>query len=300
MGKIQSSSTPVFQHPEAVAMRIIEKIQEMRSWSESERYAGKRVVLVPTMGFLHEGHLSLVREGMKRGDDLVVSVFVNPTQFAPHEDFAAYPRDLARDRRLLEGEGVDVLFHPSRDEMYTSGHQTHVVVERLGSLLCGAFRPGHFVGVATVVAKLFNIVKPHVAVFGAKDYQQLQLLRRMVEDLSVDVEVVAHPVVRESDGLAMSSRNAYLSHDERMAALCLSRSLKEAEALVNQGERSSERIIASVRAEINKEPLTRIEYVSLCHPCSLEAMQKIEGEALLALAVWIGNTRLIDNILLKA
>ncbi len=281
-------------------MRTIESIQEMRSWSEAERSSGKRLVLVPTMGFLHEGHLSLVREGRKRGEDLIVSVFVNPKQFAPHEDFAAYPRDLQRDCRLLEKDGVDVLFHPSQDEMYASGHQTHVVVERLGALLCGAFRPGHFVGVATVVAKLFNVVRPHVAVFGAKDYQQLQLLRRMVEDLNFDVKIVGHPIVREEDGLAMSSRNGYLNHDERIAAVCLSRSLKKAEALVNQGERSAERLIAAVRAEIQKEPLSRVEYVSLCDPRSLEAVQKIEREALLAIAVWIGNTRLIDNTVLRA
>ncbi len=281
-------------------MVLIRQIQEMRNRSEAKRREGRRIVLVPTMGFLHEGHLSLVREGRKRGDDLVVSVFVNPTQFTPHEDYAGYPRDLERDQKLLEREGVEVLFHPSEEGTYPKGYQTRVVVDQLDSFLCGAFRPGHFVGVATVVAKLFNIVRPHVAIFGAKDYQQLQILRRMAEDLNFDVEIVGHPIVREKDGLAMSSRNAYLNGDERQAALSLSRSLRKAESLVNHGERRGEQIIASVRAEIEKEPLARIEYVSLCHPSSLEAVPKIDGEALLALAVWIGKARLIDNTLLKA
>ncbi len=280
-------------------MRIIHSIQEMRRWSDAERHAGKRVVLVPTMGSLHEGHLSLVRKGKKSGDDLVVSVFVNPTQFGPHEDFAAYPRDLERDKKLLEKEGVDVLFNPSEKEMYLGGHQTRVVVEGLSSLLCGAFRSGHFAGVATVVAKLFNIVRPHAAIFGTKDYQQLQILRRMAKDLNFDVEVVEHPIVREKDGLAMSSRNGYLNCEERRAAVCLFRSLQRAETLVREGERRNEPIIASVRAEIEREPLARIEYVSLCHPCSLAAVQRIDGEALLAMAVWIGSTRLIDNTILK-
>ena len=281
-------------------MRIIEHIREMQSWSETERRKGKRIVFVPTMGFLHEAHLSLVREGRKRGDRVVVSVFVNPTQFAPHEDYTAYPRDLERDQRLLENEGVDVLFHPPVGEVYPKGYQTHVEVERLALLLCGAFRPGHFRGVATVVAKLFNIVRPHVVIFGSKDHQQLQIVRRMVEDLNFNVEVVGHPIVREKDGLAMSSRNAYLNQKERQAALSLYRSLKKAESLVRQGERKSERIIDAVRAEIGKEPLARVEYVQLLHPDSLEEVKKVESEALLALAVRIGKARLIDNTILKA
>lgn len=281
-------------------MRVIEQIREMRSWSETERREGRRIVLVPTMGFLHEGHLSLVREGRKRGELLVVSLFVNPKQFAPGEDYQSYPRDLGRDRRLLEKEGVDVLFHPSLEEIYPESYQTYVQVEGLSPLLCGAFRPGHFRGVATVVAKLFNIVRPHVAIFGSKDYQQLQIVRRMVEDLSFDIEVVDHPIVREKDGLAMSSRNAYLTQRERQAALSLSRSLRKAESLVLGGERESKRIIDAVRAEIEKEPLARVEYVQLCHPQSLEEVKKIEGETLLALAVWVGKARLIDNTVLKA
>ncbi len=281
-------------------MRLISHIREMQNWSEAERCAAKRVVLVPTMGFLHEGHLSLVREGRKKGERLVVSLFVNPKQFAPDEDYKNYPRDLERDRKLLEKEEADILFHPSVEEMYSKGYQTHVEVEKVSQFLCGAFRPGHFRGVATVVAKLFNIVRPHVALFGLKDYQQFQIIRRMVKELNFDIEIVGHPIVREKDGLAMSSRNAYLSRQEREAALCLYRSLKKAESLVRRGERESGRIIAAVRAEMDKESLARVEYISLCHPVSLEEVKKIDGEALLALAVRIGKARLIDNTILKA
>ena len=281
-------------------MLIIERINEMRLFSETGRRDGKRIALVPTMGFLHEGHLSLVREGRKRGDLLVVSIFVNPTQFGPHEDYRAYPCDFERDRTLLEREGADVLFHPPVEEIYPRGYKTFVEIEGLSSLLCGAFRPGHFRGVVTVVTKLFNIVRPHVAVFGLKDYQQFQILRRLVEDLNFDVELVGHPIVREEDGLALSSRNAYLNQEERRAALSLCRSLRKAETLVRQGEREGERILAAVRSEIEKEPLARVEYVSLCDPGTLEEIQRINGEALLALAVWVGGARLIDNTILKA
>ncbi len=281
-------------------MRVISHIREMQAWSEAVRREGRRIVLVPTMGFLHEGHLSLVREGRKRGDLLVVSLFVNPKQFAPDEDYKNYPRDLERDRKLLEKEEVDILFHPFVEEMYSKGYQTHVEVEKVSQFLCGAFRPGHFRGVATVVAKLFNIVRPHVALFGLKDYQQFQIIRRTVKDLNFDIEIVGHPIVREKDGLAMSSRNAYLSRQEREAALCLYRSLKGAESLVCRGERESGRIVAAVKAEMDKEPLARVEYISLCHPVSLEEVKKIDDEALLALAVWIGKARLIDNTILKA
>ena len=210
-------------------MRLIESIREMRHWSEQCRLEGNRIALVPTMGFLHQAHLELVREGKRRGYPLVVSVFVNPTQFGPEEDYSAYPRDLDRDRKLLEEEGVDVLFAPSREAVYPTGYQTFVEVDKLGQFLCGAGRPGHFRGVATVVAKLLNIVRPHTAVFGLKDYQQLLIVRQLVRDLNFDVEVVAHPVVREGDGLAMSSRNQYLSGDGRKAARCLSRALQKAQ-----------------------------------------------------------------------
>lgn len=279
-------------------MRVIESIREMQEWSERERYAGKRIAFVPTMGFLHEGHRQLVRDGRKRGDRLVVSIFVNPTQFGPREDFAAYPRDFESDRRLLEKEGTDILFYPASSEMYPDGYGTYVEVEKLSHLLCGAFRPGHFRGVTTVLTKLFGIVRPHVVVLGAKDYQQLQIVRRMVEDLNFAIEVVGHPIVREKDGVAMSSRNAYLSREERQAALSLSRGLAKARSLVREGERESRRIVEAAWAEIRKEPLARVEYVRLCDPESLEEVERLDGSALLALAVWVGKARLIDNTLL--
>jgi pantoate--beta-alanine ligase len=280
-------------------MQIIERIAEMQSWSENQRRKGRRLVLVPTMGFLHEGHLSLVREAKKRGDEVVVSIFVNPAQFAPHEDFAAYPRDFERDRRLLEQEGIDVLFNPSVDEIYPKHYRTHIEVEKLSEPLCGRSRPGHFRGVATVVAKLFNIVRPHLAIFGCKDYQQLQVIRRMVADLNFAVEIVGHPTVREPDGLAMSSRNAYLNPDERRAALCLSRSLRQAESLVHQGERRGAVIVDTVLNSLRKEPLANVEYIGLCDPESLQEVERIENAAVLLLAVRIGKARLIDNMIIK-
>jgi pantoate--beta-alanine ligase len=280
-------------------MQIIEHIQEMQRWSEIQRQRERRIVFVPTMGFLHEGHLSLVRDGKKRGDRLVVSIFVNPAQFSPNEDFAAYPRDFENDRRLLEKENVDVLFHPSIREIYPEDYQSRVNVDGLSSPLCGAHRPGHFQGVATVVAKLFNIVRPHVAIFGEKDYQQLQLIRRLVRDLNYDIEIVGHPIVREADGLAMSSRNFYLSPQERQAALCLSRSLRRAACMVHRGETRERVITDAVRARIEKEPLARVEYVTLCDSVTLRPVEQIQESALLALAVRIGKTRLIDNQILK-
>jgi len=281
-------------------MRSVKSIQEMRDWSEEQRIQKKRIALVPTMGFLHEGHLELVREGRRRGDLLVVSIFVNPTQFAPNEDFNNYPRDFEQDRQILAGEDVDILFHPSESEMYPAGYQTNVEVDQLSRFLCGAERPGHFRGVATVLVKLFNIVRPHVAVFGKKDYQQFLVVRRLVEDLNFDVEVVGFPTVREDDGLAISSRNHYLSEQERTAALCLRRALGRAEALVQQGERDGKGILQEVKAEIANEPLARLEYVQLCDPENLEAIETIQDKALLALSVRIGKARLIDHSLLRA
>jgi pantoate--beta-alanine ligase len=280
-------------------MRVFEHISDMRRWSEAERFAGRRIVLVPTMGFLHEGHLSLMREGKKLGDRLVASIFVNPAQFGPNEDYSAYPRHLERDRGLLEKEGVDLLFQPSAEEMYPAGYLTFVDVAELSNVLCGASRPGHFRGVATIVAKLFNIVRPHAAVFGLKDYQQFRIIGRMVEDLNLGVELIGHPIVRDKDGLAMSSRNAYLSAQERKAALSLSRSLKKAESMVSRGERTSASIVAAVKAEIENEPMARIDYVQLIDLMSLRPVDRIERKALLALAAWVGKARLIDNTVLK-
>jgi pantoate--beta-alanine ligase len=280
-------------------MKVIESVREMKNWSEAQRCQGQRLVLVPTMGYLHEGHLSLVRDARRRGDRVVVSIFVNPAQFAPEEDFPGYPRDFERDRRLLEKERVDLLFHPSTGEIYPEGYQTHIEVEQLSRPLCGAFRPGHFRGVATVVGKLFNIVQPHVAIFGCKDYQQLQVIRRLVADLNYDIEIVGHPTVREADGLALSSRNAYLNAEERKAALSLSRSLALAESLVRSGEKKRTVIEGAVRAEIRKEALVQIEYVTVCDPQTLQEVDRIDKDALLALAVRIGKARLIDSRVIK-
>jgi pantoate--beta-alanine ligase len=280
-------------------MRIIHEIAAMQSWSEDQRCSGRRLVFVPTMGFLHYGHLSLVRDAKGRGDKVIVSIFVNPAQFSPEEDFATYPRDFERDRQLLEQEQIDVLFNPSVDEIYPEGYQTSIKVERFGRLLCAAFRPGHFRGVATIVVKLFNIVRPHVAIFGCKDYQQLQIVRRLVRDLNLPIEIVGHPTVREADGLALSSRNAYLDAQQRQAALCLSRSLRMAEALARKGETRAEFILRSVTEELKKESLARVEYVSLIDAETLQDVDQLDRPAVLALAVRIGKARLIDNQILR-
>ncbi len=291
-------TTPTLPLPKLIEMRIIERIDEMMSWSEDQRGQGRRIVFVPTMGFLHDAHLELVRHAQKHGERVVVSIFVNPTQFAPQEDFGAYPRDFDRDRQLLQKESVDVLFHPSAEQIYPEGYQTYVGVEKLSGLLCGEQRAGHFRGVATVVAKLFNIVRPHVAVFGEKDYQQLQIIRRMVRDLNFAIEIVGHPIVREPDGLAMSSRNAYLSAAQRRAALSLSRALAKADTLVHQGQVDAGAIVEAVRAEIEAEPLATVEYVRICHPVTLTDVEQLRDAAVVALAVRIGKARLIDNRLL--
>jgi pantoate--beta-alanine ligase len=273
----------------------------MAGWSQAERQQGSRIAFVPTMGALHEGHLSLVREAKRRGNRVVVSIFVNPTQFAPAEDFAAYPRNFDRDSNLLELEGIDVLFHPAAKDIYTLGNQTHVEVTELSKMLCGARRPGHFQGVATVVTKLFNVVRPDVAIFGEKDYQQLQIIRRLVRDLLLDIEIVGHPIVRENDGVAMSSRNAYLNPEERKAARCLLRSLHRAECLVRRGEASAKTIAEAVMAELRDEPLAVVDYVAICDVETLKPIEQIRHSALLALAVTIGKARLIDNkVLLRS
>ena len=273
--------------------------KQMQALSEGWRREGKRIAFVPTMGYFHEGHLSLMREGKRRGEVLVVSIFVNPIQFGPSEDYERYPRDLERDIRMAESVGVDVIFHPEARDMYPEGFQTYVEVTELQNHLCGKFRPGHFRGVATVVMKLFNIVKPHVAIFGLKDYQQFLLIKRMVEDLNMDVEVVGIPTVREPDGLAASSRNAYLRPEERRAALVLYRSLKEAERVFRGGERNAQRIAEAALRVIESEPAVRLQYLELCDPETLEPLSGEIHRGLLALAAWVGNTRLIDNIVLE-
>ena len=279
-------------------MEIVESITEMQELARTARRAGRSIAFVPTMGYLHEGHESLLHEGRRRGDLLVLSIFVNPTQFGVGEDFEAYPRDLARDRAVAEGAGVDVIFAPRAMEMYPSGYQTYVDVERLTLPLCGASRPGHFRGVTTVVSKLFNIVQPDVALFGTKDYQQLAVVRRMVADLNMPMEVVGMPIIREADGLALSSRNAYLSPAERQAALCLSRSIREAREIYRAGERDVATMRGRVAAIIAAEPSATVDYIEFRHGDSLEEVAVADDRTLLALAVKIGRTRLIDNCLM--
>ena len=280
-------------------MQIIKQIAGMRAWSAGERRLARRIVFVPTMGSLHEGHLCLVRDARTRGDRVVVSIFVNPMQFGPSEDFAKYPRDFQRDRAMLESLEVDVLFHPTVAEIYPDGYQTYIEVENLSLPLCGMVRPGHFRAVATVVAKLFNIVQPNVAIFGEKDFQQLQVVRRLVRDLSMDIDIVGHPIVREADGLAMSSRNAYLTAEERRAAVCLSRALCKAEKLVRRGETAAAAVLRAVTMTIAQESLAQVEYAKLCDPESLHEVDQVRGAAVLALAVRFGRARLIDNRIIK-
>jgi pantoate--beta-alanine ligase len=276
-------------------MRLIESIPEMQAEVSRLRLAGRRIGFVPTMGYLHEGHLTLMRLARPRCDELVVSIFVNPTQFAPHEDYAEYPRDLQRDLELAESVGCDLVFHPTAEEMYPQPYYTYVVPEKVGDILEGASRPGFFRGVATVVTKLFHIVQPHLAVFGQKDAQQAFIIQRMVRDLNFDIEIVIGPIVREDDGLAVSSRNVYLSPQERRDATVLFRSLQKAEEMVAAGERSSEKIGQAMRQILESAASARIDYVSFNRTADLAAVDQIEGETLISLAVWIGKTRLIDN-----
>lgn len=279
-------------------MREIQTPTEMAAWAEAERLAGRRIGLVPTMGYLHAGHLALVHEARRHAERTVLSIFVNPLQFGPQEDLARYPRDLERDRRLCEEAGVDALYLPDVAHMYPEGFETHVEVERATQGLCGAFRPGHFRGVTTVVAKLFHVTRPHVAVFGEKDFQQLAVIRRMVRDLDFGIEIVGLPTVREADGLAMSSRNVYLSPDERRAALCVPRALEAARVLWRAGERDGLRLLAAARRTLGDEPQARIEYVSLCDAETMQEVGTASAPALLAIAIRIGRTRLIDNTVL--
>lgn len=279
-------------------MEIIGDPQEMQARAASWRAQGLKVALVPTMGYFHPGHLSLMEYGRTLGGRLVVSLFVNPAQFGPQEDYGRYPRDLERDAEMARGVGVDVLYTPGVEQMYPPGYQTYVEVEGLTRSLCGASRPGHFRGVATVVLKLFNQVQPQAAIFGEKDYQQLAVVKRMSADLDLPLEIVGRPIVREPDGLAMSSRNTYLSPEERAAALCLYRALLSARELVLSGAKSREQVLEAVGQIIGSTPHTRIDYLALVHPESLQEVDAIEGEARLLLAVWVGNTRLIDNTML--
>ena len=279
-------------------MKIIHESREMQSFSEGLRNQGKRIILVPTMGYFHEGHLSLMRIGRELGECLVVSLFVNPAQFSHDEDFEDYPRDFESDCRMAESVGVDVIFNPHVEMIYPPGYQTYVTVEEVTRGLCGTSRPIHFRGVATVVAKLFNIVEPHSAVFGQKDFQQLVTIRRMVEDLNFDIEIVGGPIFREPDGVAMSSRNIYLSPEERAAARSLSRSVSEVESLFARGERRAGTLTSKGRECIKAEPQAEIDYVEIRDAASLEPVVEIKREAVYALAVRFKKARLIDNCLL--
>jgi len=280
-------------------MRIIESIPEMQQASEGWRGEGRKIALVPTMGYLHEGHLELMRAVRPHSDVLVISIFVNPAQFGPGEDFERYPRDLERDIRLATETGVDIAFIPQVKEMYPGGYQTFVNVTEVTGPLCGRSRPAFFRGVATVVAKLFNIVKPHASVFGEKDFQQLVTIRRMVQDLNMDIEIIGHPIVREADGVAMSSRNAYLTPEQRRKAVRLNRSLREAQTLVQGGEKTGGAILKKVREVLAEGDDVRIDYAQLCNPGTLQEVTRITGPTLLALAVHVGVARLIDNSVLN-
>jgi pantoate--beta-alanine ligase len=281
-------------------VKIIRPVAEMEAVSRSLAASGKSLGFVPTMGCLHEGHLSLVRESRKTMGATVVSIFVNPTQFGPGEDFKSYPRDAERDQRLLEAEGVDILFMPEAAEVYPDGYRTYVEVLDLQDRLCGASRPGHFRGVCTIVLKLFQIVRPDAAFFGWKDAQQVVILRKMVTDLNAGIRIEACPLVRDADGLALSSRNSYLSAEERRAALSLSASLRAAQAMVGAGERDARAVIERMKETIGREPLARIDYIEIVSPDDLLPLKTIGGEALVALAAFVGKTRLIDNIRVKA
>lgn len=280
-------------------MRIYKNINTLIKKIDKIKKAHKTICFVPTMGFLHEGHLSIIKKAHKDADYVIVSIFVNPIQFGPGEDLNKYPRDLRRDFGLCRKEGVDIIFVPDAGSLYPAGYRTYVNVEYLSDVMCGAFRPGHFRGVLTIVTKLFNIIRPDIMYLGQKDAQQAVLIKKMVRDLNMPVKIKIMPIVREKDGLAMSSRNIYLHKEERQEALCLYKSLKLAKDLFREGESDSKIIIRKMCELIARESTAKIDYVSIVDPDSLEGLDRISKEALVALAVRIGQTRLIDNTILK-
>ena len=280
-------------------MRIVTSPEGMLRAVKEIKAGGRSVGLVPTMGFFHEGHLSLMRAARVENDFVVVSLFVNPTQFGPTEDFRDYPRDLTRDSEMAAEAGVDCIFYPRVEDMYPQPYLTYVEVEGVSEGLCGASRPGHFRGVATVVAKLFHIIPAHRAYFGLKDAQQVMVIRRMVEDLNFDIEIVACPTVREADGLAMSSRNIYLGEEERRAATVLFRSLRVAEEMATAGEREAGKLVTAIRETIASEPLVEPEYVEVVDWRLLKPVERLAGQVLVALAARVGKARLIDNVILE-
>lgn len=280
-------------------IKVVSTVCETRAQVKEWKNQGLTVGLVPTMGYLHEGHQSLIKKAVEENDRVVVSVFVNPIQFAPNEDLETYPRDLEADKRLCDSTGADLIFHPTPDEMYPDGFSTHIQMDNLTKELCGKTRPTHFGGVCTVVGKLFNIVQPDKAYFGQKDAQQLAIIKRMVRDLNFDIEIVGCQIIREPDGLAKSSRNTYLNADERKAALILSKAIKLGEELVADGERNAQTVIKAMTDKINTEPLARIDYVNVVDALSIEPLDVVKGEVLVAIAVYIGKTRLIDNFIIN-
>ena len=277
-------------------MEVLRTNDEMTKWREERYRKGQIVGFVPTMGYLHRGHLALIEEALRRADEVVVSIFVNPTQFGPGEDLDQYPRDLEQDLKLCRDLGVQAIFAPEVEEMYPSGFQTRVQVEHITQNLCGLHRQGHFSGVALVVTKLFCAIRPHLAVFGEKDFQQLVVIKRLSKDLNLGVEIVAHPTVREPDGLAMSSRNKYLSEEERNSALSLSRSLQAARNMVAEGERQVDVLLARVKEMIEAEPHTRIQYVQVVDEETVADIDEVTPKAVMAMAVFVGQARLIDNM----
>ena len=282
-------------------MQIVRSLKKMQKFCGELKREGKIIGFVPTMGYLHKGHLSLLRIAKKRSDVLVVSVFVNPMQFGPREDFKRYPRDFKKDRFLLESRlrRDDFVFAPQMKDMYPNGYLTYVKVDKITDKLEGATRPGHFQGVTTIVAKLFNIVQPDVAVFGQKDAQQAVVLKKMVDDLNYRIKMIIAPTVRERDGLALSSRNMYLSREERKQATVLYQALVLAKDMIKMGERKASKIVSGMRTLINKQPLAHIDYIAITDAHSLELLNKLKGEILISLAVRFGKTRLIDNIKMK-
>lgn len=280
-------------------MQVVKTIQEVRAIVKAWRKEGLTVGLVPTMGYLHEGHQSLIRKSAEQNDRTVVSVFVNPIQFGPNEDLEAYPRDLNRDMQAVEEAGGNIIFNPEPSEMYPDHFTSFIDTTETTELLCGAVRPIHFRGVCTVVGKLFNIVCPDRAYFGQKDAQQLATIKRFVRDLDFDIKIVPCPIVREDDGLAKSSRNTYLSAEERQAALILSKSLKKGKEAIENGERQAAAVINIIKENLQTEPLARIDYVEVVDFTNIQRVERIEGETLVAIAVYIGKTRLIDNFIIK-
>ncbi|SEQ27508.1 pantoate--beta-alanine ligase [Lachnospiraceae bacterium RM5] len=279
-------------------IKVVKKIPELKEIIKEWKKEGYSIGLVPTMGYLHEGHKSLIDKAVSENDKVIVSDFVNPIQFGPTEDLATYPRDLEKDSILCENAGADIIFNPEPEEMYNDNFSSFVDMNTLTKGLCGKTRPTHFRGVCTVLAKLFNITSPDKAYFGQKDAQQLAVVTHMVEDLNFNLEIVGCPIIREEDGLAKSSRNTYLSDEERKAALILSKSLKEGKALIENGEKDAKKVIDLIKSLINTEPLAKIDYIEIVSWPTLEPIETIDQKILCAMAVYIGKTRLIDNVIL--